>query len=210
MVAVGDHIRVTDHQALVGIDADIINVYYYRITGVTGSPTLQESGSGLKAWFYTDFIPDLLQLQVTTLVHQNILVESIENWEAEFINVEPDSAVTGIVSGGYSSSATAWSFTLLRTLRTTRNGSKRYAGVPESQANDNVPTASASSFALAWAINLGQGWTVENDDGSGFSMVPVIAKTPTPPATLPSVFNDILGVQFRGLGSQNTRKRLIS
>lgn len=193
---------------MVGVEGDLLNVYYFRVTGVTGSPILNESGVGLESWYVDDFGGIISTVQVTTLTHQSILVESIENWATEFIDLPILPTLAGQVGGDPMPTSVAWSFNYGRVLRTTRNGRKSIPGVPETQTAGNEPTGAALLLLNQVAVYLGQGWTIDNQDGSGWAMSPVIAKTPVPPATLPSVYNNVSAVSFRGIGTMNTRKRL--
>lgn len=208
MVAVGDHIRVTARQSIVNVEAELLNVYYYRVTGVTGSPIINDSGVGLETWYTEEVGGVIAQVQVTTLVHQSILVESMENWATEFLDLPINPVLAGTAPGDAAPSSIAWSFTYGRVLRTTRNGRKSIPGVPEGFTVGNEPTPSAMPLLINVAVALGSGWTIDNGDGSGWSMSPVIAKTPVPPATRPTVYNNVSAVSFRGIGTMNTRKRL--
>lgn len=208
VLAVGQHLRVTVTQRLLGVDADLLNVFYYQITGITGSPVLNESGVGLEAWWRDEVGGKIASVQVTSLVHQKILVESMENWATEFIEIPLSPAMTGSAPGDPAPTSVAWSFKYNRELRITRHGRKSIPGVPEGFTAGNSATPSALPLLVDVAVYLGQGWTIDNLDGSGWVMGPRIAKTPVPPATLPSVYNGITAVSYRGIGTQNTRKRL--
>jgi hypothetical protein len=167
-------------------------------------------GGGIETWFYSNFLTNILAIQSSFLAHNELLVESMENWSTEFVTVSPDSPVTGVQSSPYMASATTFSFQLNRDLRTTRNGRKSYGGIPELLVDYNTATSTALGFINDICSDLVRGWTI-TDTGSStsFDITPVIAKTPTPPATLPTVYNRVIGATFRGVGSQNTRKRLI-
>lgn len=208
MVAIGDHLRITTTMTQVGVEGDFLNVFYYKVTGATGSPVLQESGVGLETWWREEMASQLTQVQASIVVHERMLVESMENWATEFIDLPFSPAITGVVVQDPMPTAMAWSFAYNRELRTTRSGRKSFVGIPEALVNGNTPTAGTMTLLNNVAVAFGSGWTIDNGDGSLWQMSPVIAKTPTPPATRPTVYNDITGVSFRGVGTQNTRKRL--
>lgn len=209
MAVIGDVIRFTDKQTIIGVDGDIINTYYYRIAAIIGSTPLAVMLGAIEDWFYGEFLTPILEVQASTLAHQSLVVENMMDWETEFATVFPDTPAVGIVPAEFTSSAAAWSFQYVRETRITRHGSKRIAAVPETLVANNKAIPAAIPYLEDVEVTMFQGWTLTNGDGDSWNIVPVIAKTPVPPATLPTIFNPVLTVDYKGVGSQNTRKRLV-
>lgn len=209
MVQIGDVIRVKDFQTLGNISGDILNVYYFEVTAITGSIPLASITDELVQWWFGDFLDPVLPLQTSNLRHTRAEIDNVMAFETDFAIVTPEDTVSGSVIGPYNASSTAWSFQMLRQLRTTRHGSKRLAGVPEAYVEDNVPTNAVTALSTAFIdgfVNVPQILT----SAGAISLISVIAGTPIPPATLPTVFNPVVGGVFRGVGSQNSRKQLLS
>ena len=208
MTVVGNVLRFKDFQAMQNIEGEILNVYYYKIVSQTGSPVLNNMSAQIEDWWRNEFLPPILACQVEGVNHVRVDVDNMNAFETEFVSIAMDEAPQGVAVEQYSASAAAWSFQLIRQLRTTRHGSKRIAGIPESYVSNNIATGSGVTATNALAVHLGQ--QIELDTGTGIVMqlAPVIAKTPVPPATIPTVFNNVLSASYRGVGSQNSRKQL--
>jgi hypothetical protein len=210
LAEVGDIIEVKDFQSLTNIEGDILNVYHFEVTSVTGTPVINNDGAAWVAWFYGDFILPILQVQNTALSHQRIEVNNLMDYTTEFGVFNPTTASLGQVTGNYSSAAIAWSFELVRLFRTTRNGSKRIAGVPEALVDNNVAAGTAPTNLQAVANMLESAQFVMNTGGTvGLSMRPVIIRKPPTVGVPPTVVNPVANVLYRGVGSQNSRKQLL-
>jgi len=209
MVSIGQHIHVVDTQNLLPIAGDVINSYYFEVISVSGTPVLNDMGEAIIEAWYSDYILPVRNIQSNAIGYQNLFMEVVEEWETEFWTGSSPTPITGLVAGEYLARQTAYSFQWVRRLKVTRNGSKRYAGVPESAVQNNALVAPFTTYVADAAERLGDALSVDDEEGNGFTARPVIAKTPTPPATRPSVYGLINGVQFRGMGSQNTRKKLL-
>lgn len=210
MVASGDHIQLKAFQTLANVSGDVLNVFWFEVSSITSPQPLVSIAPYLKTWFQGDFIPPITAMQTAGVQYTRIEVSSVENFETDFAIIDLDSTCKGQVVGEFSSSAAAWSFQLNRTTRVTRNGSKRFAGVPEEQVQNNLPSSTALLYAEEVQVVLYDVPPIPLGMAGEMSLLHVIPKTPTPPATLPSTFNRVSGVSFRGVGSQNTRKQLLS
>lgn len=209
MTAVGDVLRIKDFQSLQNIEGEVLNVYFYKIVSQTGAPVLNNMSAQIEAWMIAEFLPPILAAQTDGTLHVRVDIDNMMAFETEFVSVTYDESPQGVAVEQYASASAAWSFQLIRQLRTTRHGSKRIPGIPESYVSNNVATGSGVTATTNLAAHLGS--QIELDTGTGIVMqlAPVIAKTPVFPATIPSVFNNVLSASYRGVGSQNSRKQLL-
>lgn len=197
-VAQGDLIRIVDVQTYLG--EEVLNIYYYRYILVAGAtdaiyPTIAE-------WFVDNVVAAVAEIQVDGLVHTNVRVYNLSNgidfWD-ESISVAGEIAAT---ADEEEPSFVTLGFMLIRESLATRNGYKRYSGLPQFGIEGNTwvgaPTETAAiEVVLADDIVLGAVNTLE----------PIIVKSPvgTPPVTS-YVYSSIGSAQVRGVGTQNSRK----
>jgi len=210
VVSTGDFIRVKDFQSLANVEGEVLNVYFFEVASISSANALFLMREAIEDWWYTEFLPPILAIQTNQLTHTRLEVDNMSNFETDFVVINPASPIAGTNAGPYLASATAFSFQLTRLNRTTRHGSKRIAGVPESMVDNNLAVSGATTLLASAAIQMQQGYTIEYGVSEEMTIVPVIAKTPVPPDVLPTVFNPIVGAVFRGVGSQNSRKQLLS
>lgn len=210
MVAEGQHIQMKAFQSMAGIEGEILNVYYFEVFSLALPNALYNMRDEISEWYAEIFVQPILDIQTTGVTHTRLEVATIENWEVDFAVIDLPGGVIGANASNFTASSTAWSFQLVRQNRTTRNGSKRYAGVPEDAANNNVALPGIVPYLAAVEAMLGGPTDVPLVLGEVMTLLPVIAKTPVAPAKLPSVFNNVTGALYRGLGTQNTRKQLLS
>jgi hypothetical protein len=193
--ALGDLIRLTDFQTYLG--ETVLNVYYYRITEITGV-----TGDYLEIiheeW-YSKVLAAVLPIQGPTLIHTNREVRNLSNNLDYFMD---SFSTPGEFDGDNAlNSFTSLGFMLVRESLATRNGYKRYAGLSENQVQGNTYNGSLAltdDIAAALAMDLMLGLTILAE--------PVIVKRPIIPPVEDYVYSSIGSAQFRGLGTQNTRK----
>ena len=159
--------------------------------------------------FYQSYLANMILVQSNRLTHVRLEVNNLMNYETDFGVFIPDPTIAGAVNDQYSSAGAAFSFQMLRLFRTTRHGSKRIAGVPESFVQDNVAVPAAVVALNAVADSLRSGVEV-GGPGAGFSLRPVIIRKPLLVTTPPTVVNPVSDCVYRGVGSQNSRKQLLS
>ena len=211
MPVVGDYLRFKDFQSLTNIAGDILNVYYFEVLAITTPTALSLIADDVGVSWFEDFLTNILVIQSNTLTHTRLEVDNVTNFEGDFMVYTPDFPVAGTNLGPYLASSTAWSFQLTRSTRATRHGSKRIAGVPESAVDNNQAAAGILSALSSVETRLRAEYQIEYNSGADLmTLAPVIAKTPVAPATLPTVFNPVSGAVYRGVGSQNSRKQLLS
>jgi len=208
MASVGDIIEVKSFQTLENIAGDVLNVFHFEVTAVGGAPIINNMGADFVLWFYSAYVANVQLMQSASLFYNRIEVNNLMAYETEFGVFDAPANTRGSVNVAYNSPAAAWSFEFVRLFRTTRNGSKRFAGVPESLVDNNVIAGSAITSAAAAAAALEAEQEV-GEGGATISMRPVIIRKPLLVTTPPTVINPVANVVFRGLGSQNSRKQLL-
>jgi len=104
---------------------------------------------------------------------------------------------------------TALSFKLIRSNRTTRNGSKRIGGIGDDIIDDTTGASLSSQPGIAAIENAFESpFPVTVSGSASCTLRPVIVRRPA--TGLPvSVFQRVSACEFRGIGSQVSRKRLL-
>ena len=195
--SLGDLIQVVDNQSYLG--QQILNVYYYRITSIT--PLLDPYMDVMAEWFDNTVVAAVRELQVNALLHVSREWRNLSNGTDLFTE-------TSVIAGDQSQSAAAFTpsyvsagFMLQRESLLTRNGYKRFAGIPETSIEGNVYTE-GSTFIAAVEAALAADIVV----GIATVAEPVIVKRPIDVPVGEYVYSSIGSAQFRSLGTQNTRK----
>lgn len=208
LATTGDIVEVKAFQSLANISGDILNVFHFEVTSSDPGAPINNLREEFLAAFYDDYLGPMIAMQSGHITHTRLEINNLMAYTTEFGVFSPDDPVTGAITGGYMTGPVAWSFQLVRVFRTTRNGSKRVAGVAEALADNNVPT----SGAVALATDVADRWreTVAIGVGAEFmSLRPVIIRKPLLVTTPPTIVNPVSSVIFRGLGTQNSRKQLL-
>jgi hypothetical protein len=193
----GDLIQVVDNQSYLG--QQVLNVYYYRITSVT--PLLDPYMGAMSEWFDANVVAAVRELQVNTLLHVSREWRNLSNGTDLFTEttvIPGDQATSDATS---TPSYVSAGFMLQRESLLTRNGYKRFAGIPEGSISGNTYTEGSTFIdaveaALAADIVVGIATIAE----------PVIVKRPIEVPVGEYVYSSIGSAQFRSLGTQNTRK----
>lgn len=209
MAAVGNHLQMIAEQALAGISKPALNVWYFEILTMTAPQPLANIATFLSVWYEDYFVLPILNMQSSACTHVQLTFNNLENFETDFAVIPLENTPTGAVIGDFAASSQAWSFKLVRSTRVTRNGSKRIPGVPDTYVTNNAPTTQAMTAATEVVDMLNDLPPVDLGPGGTMGLGLVIPKTPIAPATLPTVFNNVANVQFRGNGTQTSRKQLL-
>lgn len=210
MPVVGNILEFKDFQAMSGIAGDILNVYHFQVDFIDTAIGLSQLGPLLTEDFYLTWIPFILAVQSSSLQHVRLEINNLNNYVSDFYVGSPAALSQGYVGSEFNASQVAWSFELVRTTRTTRNGSKRIAGVPEQSVANGVATAGALTLLNVAAVNLASQWVYEYSAGNSIGLSPVIIRRGISPSQVPALVNSVSDVVYRGVGSQNTRKQLLS
>jgi len=206
MVAVNTHLEFVVHTVKDGSLDTFLNVFNYRVLNVTDPFTLADQGANLAEAWEADFGPVW-----APIIHAAYRLTSIEIYdltnELDFYVGSFETPFQGGTGGQPMPQFNAWAFKLNRTSRLTRNGAKRFPGVPEDLWNDNAPAIAAVAPLAALAAYLGNVISLLSFDGGDNDILlgpeikgkPILGDDP--------VFNDCNSAQFRTVSTQNTRKQ---
>lgn len=193
----GDLIQLVDNQSYLG--QQVLNVYYYRVTAVLGiaDPYLEQ----LNAWWEDTVLAAVLKVQVDALTHNSREWRNLSNNTDLF---SANDVIPGEVSVSDAVSMPSFAslgFLLRRESLVTRNGYKRFAGLPDDAVSGNTWTGSVGDLtgievALASDLQIGLVAVAE----------PVIVKRPITAPVASYDYASIGSAQFRGIGTQNSRK----
>lgn len=121
----------------------------------------------------------------------------------------PPSPLVGSVVALPEPAQVALSFQYVRNSRVTRHGSKRFSGVADSLITDGSGASLAGTADMVALQNyLQSDMDAVTGGGTDASFTPIILRMPAT-AIPPTVFNGVSSVEYRGAGSQNSRKRLL-
>lgn len=191
----GDLIRIVDTQTYLG--ETVLNVYFYIITALIGIEG--DYLGAIHASWETNVLDHVVDAQSPNLSHVNRELRNLTNG-VDISNF--DEVVVGTDGTGDDlNSFTSLGFILRRSSLVTRNGYKRYAGLKEARVVGNTVVGLT---AIIPAIE--SGLSTPLTDGIAELARPVIVKRPIPEPAVSVVHSDVLSAQFRGLGTQNTRK----
>lgn len=208
MLQNNDIVRFTVNQSLSIVGAQIINVFHYRVFSLVGIVTTQAHYQQIIRDFMGTVVTTFAPLQSIQLDYTNTVFDNMTNLVDQATLVD-DVDLHGSFNGPSEPAQVALSFKLLRTNRTTRHGSKRIGGI----ADGVLDTPNGVNLVNSTPVNaieaaLSQIVDVVISTGIQLSLEPVIVRRA--PLGLPiTVFNAISGAEYRGAGSQNSRKELL-
>lgn len=124
-------------------------------------------------------------------------------------NYNPPAPLVGSVAAQPEPAQVALSFQYVRATRVTRHGSKRFSGVADTLITDGSGASLAGTADMvALQDYLASDMDVVTGGGTDASFTPIILRMPATPIP-PTVYNTVSSVEYRGAGSQNSRKRLL-
>jgi len=203
MAAPNDILQFTMKGYFTNLSNQVMNVFQYQLQSPDPINFFDDGQTIIDEW-RTDLGAVLAPLmgqevQYNDLVIQN-LSEPTEIWEGSF-TTPLQGSVVGDVLPPYAS----WGFLLRRQSGVTRNGYKRFPGVPESLQINGTPTVGASTLLNALAVRLGDPYSIALVDPSPeIQLFPVIVRKDA--AGLMTINQPVVGAVFRTLGTQNSRK----
>lgn len=206
----GDVLQVKCFQRLTGIEGELLNVFYYQVGSLTSTVSLADNAEDIALSYADVWISLMTVIQSVGVQHIRLEMNNLMDYEGDYLSWSYETPIAGAVAGEYLSSAVAWSFQLVRATRTTRHGSKRIAGVPETYVSNNVAVAGTVTTQLnSFAAQLAQPLFVEYGGLDGMELTPVILKSPVLTTAAPTVINRVASGAYRGVGTQNSRKQLL-
>lgn len=197
-VSTGDLLQLIDNQSYLG--QQCLNVYYYRWFS---APVLDTSYLALlnDDW-ESKVMNEVIKIQSDALTHNSREWKNLSNGVDIFTE---GSVVEGLISAPDTSDYPSYvsaGFLLQRDSLVTRNGYKRFAGLTEGEVDGNesaigAPTIASIEAALAAFLEVG---LIE-------VAAPVIPKRPLNPPLESYVYSSVQSARFRGIGTQNSRKK---
>lgn len=180
------------------LDQEIINLYYY---------TEETAGSAIAPQDVCTVFNDDVQRLVEDIQQQN--VNGIDIRCRKFGGLSETIVDISLQSGNRLgepiASFNAWGYILNRTTIDVRNGSKRYAGISEDDAEGNTPATGVLQALSDLADALSQAL----DTGGGDAVVPVVYRRES--FIDPDWFGTkVASAQFTAITSQVSRKQLLS
>jgi hypothetical protein len=192
--------QLTDFGTYLGEAAN--NVYFYQNIDPGTALSALEMEDMVQVFSDVVLAP-IRAFQNEGFSHDRVEIRNLSNG-VDFVDV-PVSLVGTEITGADSRMASfvTISFQLVRSTLTTKSGRKSYSGINEPRVSGNTYTFSSASVegnaeaALAATLSL----------DSGREMTPVIVKRPLPNPGGVFIVNPIASAVFKGLGTQNSRKR---
>lgn len=203
----GDIIRIVDVQRQTNYSDELLNVYHYYIQSMTTPAQMQVYSEDIAMIFYQTTMTYLLQLQSNQLRHTDIRMYNLSS-PAEQASHSWPSAYVGVNDSDPMPANVGWSFKMNRYDAVVRNGRKSIPGVPEEAvvggkfvATDYQTTVAAVSATISSPL-------IVNMEDLAFTAIAIIVRIPSNPGVVPTVYSPIVSAQFRGFGTQNSRKEL--
>lgn len=196
-VAVGDFIQVIARQQMVL--QQVLNVYHYRWIGAAASGITYLTDAANS--FETAVRFNVLGAQNDSVVWTGLQVRNLTNG-LDLLERAYEPPVAGSVTGDALPPFCTHTFRMNRSSLATRNGYKRFCGVDEDHNADGT-----SGLPAANITNISNALKNDISIAAVPSLRPVILKRPLPllvPTSHPH--SEVVSVDYRGIGSQNTRK----
>jgi len=197
---IGDIYEIRDIQVLNGNFANpILNVYHY-FTAV-GDAT--QDASDVEVDFAGVVSPTLYAIQSQFMQHVTHEVINLQN-PTDFVSIGfVPPAGQGTQAGEYLPPANCWSFIYQRSTTVVRNGWKRICGIVEGAQVNGFAAAGQLGVLNAAAAAMASTLTV----GAAVLQPIILRKIPSGGGGTTYFPFQISGVQYRAIGTQNTRKR---
>jgi len=183
------------------------NVFHYEIH-VPSPFVLSDYGTSLiDEW--NDHVMSVVQNVISSNCGwQQMTVRNLTDTDEIFISAFTEQ-LSGAVTGDCLPPYASWGFLYRRSTTATRNGYKRFCGVPESSQINGEPTAGAAIALQSVALHLSNSFTLTLEAASAapdvdVEFVPVIVRKDATGALITS--QNIVAVQPCGIGTQNSRK----
>ncbi len=194
--ALNDVVRVTVNQKQAG--QTVLNVYHYQVVTLTGL----DDGylEVVRDWMLNEVIPPVLAIQNQALAYHSMLIQNVTNG-IDFLEYAWSPPAGGAGTGDVLPPYATYTFRLLRETLATRHGYKRFAGVNEGSQNNGTSLVSAAEIA---AIEDALAADIQPAPSIVPLLAPVIVRKDATGAIM--AVNNVGGCDFRGIGTQNTRK----
>lgn len=197
-IAVGDLLQITDSQTYLG--EQLLNIYYYQVDAIGSTP--DDNYEDLVEGFNLEVVAAMQAVQVTSLLHTSRTLKNLTNGLDFFVDTSVIPGLVAATSGQLLPSYVSLGFMLLRSTLSVRNGYKRIGGLTDQFVDGNT-----STYPLIDIDEIEENLANSITTVDGATMSPVIVKRPIPaPGEGDPILSAVASAQFRGLGTQNTRK----
>jgi hypothetical protein len=208
MLANGNIIQIVTHMTDTSRNIPFDNVFHFRaydVEGVISDPL--DLGQIAADWFIgLHTVVSVYQSNVVTWDSANF--ENLTN-SVDIGSYNPEDPLVGVVASPPEPAYVALSFQYVRATRVTRHGSKRFSGIADTLITDGSGASLAGTADMVALQNyLFEGFEAVLGAGLEASFEPVILRR-TAAGVPPTVWNTLASVEYRGAGSQNSRKRLL-
>lgn len=205
MVAVGDILELVLRSHWNDSGDENLNVFHYEVTEQTGLSELWQIGQGIiDSWAgeLTSYFQDVTSSQI---VFDGMDIRNLTDTSEIFTGNFTDPFAGG-VTGDVLPPFASWGFLYRRATTVTRNGYKRFPGVPESLQANGVATSAAIEdlTALAAILNSPLEASGVTPGVYDITMLTRIVRKDENGALV--LFQPVTAVDYRGIGTQNTRK----
>lgn len=167
MYSAGDIIRITMKGTY--LTQQVVNVYFFLIDSITAPDV---SLFDVLDDFVTDFDDSVMGTLSSELTYSSVIVDNL----TDGVSFDEYSfSIAGVQPGEPLASFYALGVKLSRSTKATRNGAKRYAGLPENLVDGNQHSVAAGDITDIQSF-LGTPRTYADYDGAGSTIVlrPVI------------------------------------
>lgn len=181
-----------------------LNVFQYEVDVASPFVLATYGAELIQEWY--NYITAIIQpITSDAVAWREVAVRNLSDPDEIYIGI-PEDTSAGAVAGDCMPPYVSWGFLLRRTTAATRNGYKRFWGVPESLQEDGVPTTAAALLLPGIATSLANGFDLEVAGTPAINpqFYPVIVRKDNTGALVAS--QRVASGQFRSIGTQNTRK----
>lgn len=204
----GDIIRITVSQQVEGYIKPVLNVYHYLVATLTAPVDMQVYVEDLYAATKPVWFEGPAGMQSNAVRYTNVLFENL-TFQQEFSN-RPiiESGMNGSISAPIMTAQLTYSFKLSRYNKTVRNGRKSISGVVAAAVTVG---RTLNPGYVGYVSNAAEGFSAivfVEGDSTDATLQPIIVRRPLNPGVTPTQWASVASAQFRGFGTQNTRKSL--
>lgn len=208
MLEENDIVEIVLNQRHIPSGQAITNVFHYLASSVVGDWDSPAYFRQAALDVFTTLHAVMSVYQSNEISWDSAVFRNLTN-QLDIATYNPDDPIVGAVASVPEPLQVALSFKLIRATMATRNGSKRIGGIADSIITD---TSGSNLVGTADVLNIeeafSQGIDIVATAGVEVTFVPIIlrkAATGVPP----TVYSLVAGAEYRGAGSQNSRKQLL-
>lgn len=174
------------------------NVFWYRVVAATG--LAYDYLEVVRDWMLNEVLPPIWNLQSDGLVYVTMNIQNVTNG-IDFLDHVFSPTEQPANTGDYMPPFVTYTFRLLRETLATRHGYKRFAGVREVNVANGVSVLNPVDYE---PVEDALGADIQPAPSLIPLLEPVIVRRSTA-GTIVAV-NSVSAGQYRGIGTQNTRK----